>query len=144
MKTDSNRRDFLTTTLLLAGASTVAQLGFVRDVAAKENSITQLASFRINPEKEAEAVAFLKELTAAVEAKEPDVLAYIAHRSASDPNLITFFEIYANQEAMANHGKQPHLAAMGKAFREGIFQPFSSEKGVKIERLDRVSGFSRA
>ena len=143
MKTDSNRRDFLTTTLVLAGASTVGQLGFVREVAAKENSITQLASFRINPEKEAEALAFLKELTAAVEAKEPGVLAYIAHRSSSDPNLLTFFENYADEAAVANHGKQPHLAGMGKAFRDGVFRPFAEGRAVKVERLDRVSGFSR-
>lgn len=143
MSTNSNRRDFITNAAVLAGIAMAGQLGFARDVAAQEQGITQLASFRINPEKESEAISLLNELTSAVESKEPGVLVYIAHRSSADPTLLTFFEIYANEAALKNHGQQPHIEKLRNAFAENIFLPFSSEVPVKIDRLDRVSGFAR-
>jgi quinol monooxygenase YgiN len=143
MSTNTDRREFLTSAAMLTGVAMTGQFGFARQVSAMEESVTQLASFRINPEKEAEAISQLNELTSAVEALEPGVLAYIAHRSASDPNLLTFFEIYENEAALKNHGQQPHLAKMGQAFAENIFLPFSSEVPVKVDKLDKVSGFAR-
>ena len=81
--------------------------------------------------------------TTAVEKNEPGVLAYIAYRSSTNPDLLTFYEIYENQEAVKNHGKQPHLAVVRESFAKGILMPFSAETTVKVERLDLISGFSR-
>ena len=140
-----NRRNIrivlMPATIILAGLMTA--LLPTQTAIAADSSITQLASFRISPDKNAEADRLLSELTSAVKAKEPGVLAYIAHRSSADPSLITFFEIYENEAAVKNHGTQPHLEKLREAFTRGVFKPYSSEVLVKIERLDRVSGFSR-
>ena len=85
--------------------------------------ITQTAAFRIDPAREAEAVAALTELAKAVEANEPGVLAYIPHKVASDPTLIVFFEVYADEAAVKNHGTQPHMAKLGELFGTGFSSP---------------------
>jgi quinol monooxygenase YgiN len=142
MDRDSSRRDVL---LGAAGAAALASIGFTRMAAAQDAAkpITQTAAFRIDPAKEAEAIAALTELAKAVEEKEPGVLAYIPHRVASDPTLILFFEVYADEAAVKNHGTQPHLAKLGEAFRGGLFKPYAEGKPVEIVKLDRIAGFTR-
>ncbi len=106
--------------------------------------ITQTAAFRIDPAREAEAIAALTELAKAVEEKEPGVLAYIPHKVAGDPTQIVFFEVYADEAAMKNHGQQPHLAKLRRAVRApALFKPFAEGKPVEIVKLDRIAGFSR-
>jgi quinol monooxygenase YgiN len=139
---DSTRRDALRG----AAVAAVAGIGFSRLAAAEVDPskiITQTATFRLDPAKEAEAVAALTELAKAVEANEPGVLAYIPHRVASDPTQIVFFEVYADEAAMKNHGQQPHLAKLRDMFASGVFKPFSESKPVDVVKLNRVAGFSR-
>ncbi len=144
MASRSTRRQFVGGTAA-AGAAVIGALGFDRRAQAQETAaaITQTASFRLNPEKREEGVQFLEELCAAVEEKEPGVLAYIAHEVEAEPGVLLFFEVYADQEALAGHGQQPHLAKMRQAFGQGIFQPLSAEAPVKIVRLQRLAGYSR-
>ena len=139
---DSSRRDVL---VGAAGIATLAGIGFSRMSAAQDAAkpITQTASFRIDPAKEAEAIAALTELAKAVEEKEPGVLAYIPHRVASDPSLIVFFEVYADDAAMQAHGQQPHLAKLREHFGAGLFKPYAEGKFVEIVKLDRIAGFAR-
>jgi quinol monooxygenase YgiN len=119
----------------------VAAFGFNRlAVAADTDSskvITQIAKFKLNTEKEAEAIATLKELCAAVEKNEPGVLVYLCHRSAKKPDELVFFEVYKDEEALKAHGKSPHLAKLRKGFAT-LFRP-----PVDVTRLDRVGGFAR-
>ncbi|HVR28747.1 MAG TPA: antibiotic biosynthesis monooxygenase family protein [Thermoanaerobaculia bacterium] len=143
MSGETTRRD-----ALRAGAAVaIAGVGFSRLAAAEpvdlSKAITQTAAFRIDGEREAEAVAALTELARAVEEKEPGVLAYIPHRVASDPTQVVFFEVYADEEAMRAHGQQPHLAKLREHFGAGLFKPFAEGKVVEIVRLDRIAGFSR-
>ena len=84
--------------------------------------ITQTAAFRIDAAREAEAIAALTELAKAVETNEPGVLAYIPHKVAGDPTQIVFFEVYADEAAMKNHGQQPHLEKLGRAVRHRLVQ----------------------
>ena len=152
MSINSGRREFLGSTLFggsaaLAGAALVGtvagQIGFVRQVAAAETSITQKASFRFDTAREETVFKTLQDLASAVEAKEPDVLAYVPYKSALEPDLVTFFEIYKDQAAMVNHGKQPHLAVLREAFGKGLFKPYAEGKPLKIERLEQLGGFIR-
>ena len=139
---DSTRRDALRGAAIAA----VAGIGFSRLAGAEADPskmITQTASFRLDPAKEAEAVAALTELAKAVEANEPGVLAYIPHRVATDPTQIVFFEVYADEAAMKNHGQQPHLAKLRDMFQSGVFKPFAEGKPVDVVKLNRVAGFSR-
>jgi quinol monooxygenase YgiN len=131
-----SRRDFIKTTG--AAGAFVASIGFVRPAAAVDDtSITALATFGLNMEKEAEAIALLKELCAAVEEHEPGVLAYIFHRSVKEPEKVVFFEIYKDQAAVEAHGTTPHMGKLRAGFANLFVLP------VEITPLNRVAGFSR-
>ena len=133
----TSRRDFIKTT----GAAGVfaASIGFVRPAAAAadDTSITVLATFKLNMEKETEAIALLQELCAAVEEHEPGVLAYICHRSAKEPEKVVFFEIYKDQAAIDAHGTTPHMGKLRTGFATLFVLP------VEVTPLNRVAGFSR-
>lgn len=131
----TTRREFVAAT---AGAAMVAAFGFNRLARAEDTAlITQTVTFKIKPGKEEEAVAALQKLTKAVEENEPGVLAYAAHRAEKDPSKVVFFEVYANEDAVAAHRTQPHMQEMFPKFQE-LF-----EGGMQIERLDRVAGYTR-
>ncbi len=49
--------------------------------------------------------------------KDPGCLGYTAHQSASDPNKILFYEVYADQDALKYHGQTEHFKAFGAATR---------------------------
>ena len=139
---ETTRRDALRG----AAVAAVTGIGFTRLAFAAGDAskmITQTAAFRIDAAREAEAIAALTELAKAVETNEPGVLAYIPHKVASDPTQIVFFEVYADEAAMKNHGQQPHLKKLGELFATGLFKPFAEGKPVDIVKLDRIAGFSR-
>ena len=56
-------------------------------------------------------------MIAHVTANEPGALTYILHRSTADPNEFLFYEVYADQAALAVHGSseamQQFFAAIG-------------------------------
>jgi quinol monooxygenase YgiN len=132
-----SRREFIKTTG--AAGAFAASIGFARPAAAAadDRSITVLATFKLNMEKEAEAIALLQELCAAVEEDEPGVLAYICHRSVKEPEKVVFFEIYKDQAAVEAHGTTPHIGKLRTGFAS-LFAP-----PVEITPLKRVTGFSR-
>jgi quinol monooxygenase YgiN len=119
----------------------VAAFGFNRLAAAADTDggkvISQIAKFKLNMDKEAEAIATLKELCAAVEKNEPGVLVYLCHRGTKKPDEVVFFEVYKDEDALKAHGKSPHLAKLRKGFAN-LFRP-----PVDITRLDRIGGFAR-
>jgi quinol monooxygenase YgiN len=124
----------------VAGAG-LATIGFSRLAEASEadsdSMITQLAKFKLNMEKEDEGLQALKDLCTAVEENEPGVLAYICHRSAKNPDELVFFEVYKDEDALAAHGKTPHMGKMRMAFVT-LFRP-----PIEVTRLDRIGGFTR-
>ncbi len=63
--------------------------------------------------KEAELREALLKLVAAGD-EEPGLEVYSVHTNPEDPSVFTFFELYADDEAMAVHGKGEQMkAAMG-------------------------------
>jgi quinol monooxygenase YgiN len=144
MNGDPTRRDALRG----AAVAAIAGIGFSRLAAAAEGAdtakmITQTAAFRMDPAREAEALAALAELAAAVEANEPGLLAYIPHRVAADPTQVVFFEVYADEAALQSHGQQPHVAKLREHFGAGLFKPYAEGKFVEIVKLERIAGFCR-
>ncbi|MEX2113098.1 MAG: putative quinol monooxygenase [Pirellulales bacterium] len=131
----------VTRRVFCAAGAGLATFGFSRLVHAGEGdagpTITQLAKFKLNMDKEAEGLQALKDLCAAVEADEPGVLAYICHRSAKSPDELVFFEVYQDEDALKAHGKTPHMGKMRMAFAT-LFRP-----PIEVTRLDRVGGFAR-
>ncbi|TMF08269.1 MAG: antibiotic biosynthesis monooxygenase [Chloroflexi bacterium] len=99
---------------------------------------TVLARFNIIAGKETEAEEAMKKQAASVESAEPGALAYIFHRNRKDPTVITVFEIYKDDEAFQAHGGTEHMGAFRGCFGS-VFDPAT----VKIDRLERIAGFSR-
>lgn len=138
--TDKNqsRREFVATA---AGAAALtAAFGFNRIASADhhEEMITQLVRFKVQAGKEEAAAEMLSTLTKAVEEHEPGVLAYVAHFTKTDPKEVVFFEVYKNAEALAEHGKTPHLGQMRTQFMQLFEMP------LDIQQLDKVGGFMRS
>lgn len=100
--------------------------------------ITVIARFKMLPDKEAEALAALKEMVAAVEANEPGVVAYGCNRGKSDPLQVCFYEVYRDQEAFDAHSKTPHMAAMRAAFAQTM-----DRASFSVEMLEQLAGFVR-
>jgi quinol monooxygenase YgiN len=134
-------QDVLSRRGFCATGAALAAIGFSRPAVAadadSEKMITQLAKFKLNPEKQDEAVQALKDLCAAVEQNEPGVLAYICSRSSKSPDELVFFEVYKDEAALQAHGKTPHLGKLRASFAT-LFRP-----PLEVTRLDRVGGFSR-
>ena len=83
--------------------------------------ITQTARLQVLPGKEAEVEEALKKMVAAVKASEAGpVVAYSLHRVESDPTTFLFYEQYADDAALAAHGKTEHMAALGAALRGNL------------------------
>jgi len=127
---------------LITAGTVAATLGFTRFVAADDpksetKPITQIAKFKLNMEKEAEAIKALEEMCKAVEESEPGVLAYVCHRSAKHPEEIVFFEVYKDDEALKAHAKTAHMGKLRAAFLT-LFRP-----PLELTRLDRIAGFTR-
>lgn len=99
---------------------------------------TVLARFNIIPGKEAEAEEAMKKQAASVESGEPGALTYIFHRNRKNPTEITVFEIYADDDASQAHRNTEHMAKFASYFGS-LFDPAT----VKIDRLERIAGFSR-
>ena len=134
-----SRRDALTAVAATLGGA--AAFGFVRPAGAQEGAktpVVQTAKFKIGAGKEEDAIKMITALAAKVEELEPGVLVYQVYRPANDPSSVFFFEVYADDAALAAHGQQPHLAELRTAFQSGVFAP-----PVEIVRLDRVAGYSR-
>lgn len=138
MRTDPS---FLTRRNFCAAGVGLAAVGFNRLAHAAETetdkTITQIAKFKLNLEKEDEGIKALEDLCAAVEENEPGVLAYICHRSAKKPDELVFFEVYKDEEALKAHGATPHIGKIRTKFGSVFLPP------LEITRLDRVGGFAR-
>lgn len=137
----TTRKEFLQTAGIAAGTAAVTLLGFSRPARAQEadtggGQITQLARFGVQEGKLEEAKALLETLVRGVEENEPGVLAYVAHISEKNGDVV-FFEVYENAEALAAHGQTPHMNEMRTKFAT-VFSP-----PLDLERLDRVAGVIR-
>lgn len=100
--------------------------------------ITILARFRMQESKGEEALEAIRKMVAAVEENEPGALAYIMHRSVSDPAEVYVFEIYADEPAFEAHRRTPHMEELTARFSQ-LMDPAS----FKVERLERIAGFIR-
>ena len=101
--------------------------------------VTIIARFTMQEGKEEKALEELRKMAEAVQANEPGTLAYLFLRSPDNLSEIIFFESYADDAAFQAHMQTPHMGAFRSAFGEA----FDGSK-TKFERLERVSGFSRA
>ncbi|MDP3767888.1 MAG: antibiotic biosynthesis monooxygenase family protein [Dehalococcoidia bacterium] len=101
--------------------------------------VTIIFRMKAKEGKEDEAVARLRKMAEAVEAQEPETLAYVFHQSKQDPTELVLFEVYTNDDALQRHTRTEHMAEL----RNGL-DAVADLSQVKAERLDRVAGFVRA
>ena len=73
-----------------------------------------IAKLTVQEGKEEEFKAAAAEMVAAVKQNEAGrTLQYSLAQSQKAPNEFYFIELYADADAMAEHGKTPHMAAFG-------------------------------
>jgi quinol monooxygenase YgiN len=76
--------------------------------------IAVIAKLTVQEGKEDEFKTAGSEMVAAVKANESGrTLQYSLTQSQKTPNEFVFIELYADDSAMADHGKTPHMAAFG-------------------------------
>lgn len=138
---EQTRGEFFKATAATGAAAVLAAAGFNRiaDAADDETdeSITQIATLGYDPEKKDAAAEGLAKLAAAVEAAEPDVLAYVPHLDEKT-NTVYFFEVYKNAAALKNHSTQPHMSMLGPLVGNGTLK-----MPINIIKLTNVGGFTR-
>ena len=67
--------------------------------------------------------ALLVEQSEVVRKAEPGCIAYVPHRSTTDPELFLFYEVYRDDAAFAAHRDAPHLAQFReRRTREGLVE----------------------
>ena len=66
--------------------------------------VTVIATLKVKAGNEAAMEKAAREMVAHVKAHEPGTLTYILHRSTGDPTEFVFYEVYADQGALATHG----------------------------------------
>ena len=68
--------------------------------------------------KRDEAVAAFGQMMDHVKANEPGTLVYALHEDANDPNVLYFYELYQDQDAMASHGGSDMMKTVGRGLRD--------------------------
>ncbi len=64
--------------------------------------------------------------------KEPGCLAYVAYESCDAPGTIVMIETWADEAALAAHGKAPAINSLAARFDELLAEP------LRLERLRRL------
>lgn len=66
--------------------------------------------------------------------QEQGTLTYILHRSAQDPTVFVFYEVYRDQAAFDAHGKTPHMAELFGKLRGLLEGPPALEMLTELDR----------
>ena len=98
-----------------------------------------LTRFKVLPGKEADALAFLRDVASQVEADEPGTYAYTFFKTRNDPQEIVVFEIFASADARSAHTQGPIVAAAKSKLKD--LADMSTFKSEALE--EPISGFLR-
>jgi quinol monooxygenase YgiN len=100
--------------------------------------ITIIFRIKIKDGKETEALAEIEKMVSAVEANEPETLAYVFHKLQDDPMQLVLFESYTEDEALQAHVKTPHFVAFRAATDD-----LMDTSDIQVELLERIAGVVR-
>jgi quinol monooxygenase YgiN len=89
-------------------------------------------TYRIQPGREAEAVALFRELIPATR-EEPGCRMYLVHRSPTDPRKFFLYEQYDDQAALDAHRAAPHFE---RCVKNGLFLILEDRAPELYELLD--------
>ena len=76
--------------------------------------VTVIAKLKVRTGKEAEFERAAREMVAHVKAHEPGTLTYVLHRSAADPTVFAFYEVYADSAAFTAHSGSDRMRQFGR------------------------------
>lgn len=84
--------------------------------------ITLIAQIRVKNGNMEKAIEALKEIVPKIKASEPGCLKYIPHKVKGDENLIIFYEVYADSEALKQHNKNlgKNMAKLSPYLEPGV------------------------
>lgn len=94
--------------------------------------MTVVATFSIQPGKEADFERFFAELAAQVRASEKGCVLYALNRSRADGSAYVVVERYADNAALALHSQSPHFQEAFPKFGNFLAGP------PRIEMFDEV------
>ena len=94
-------------------------------------TITQIATVQIREGKMEEAKEVLRKVVPKIKESEPGTLEYIPYTVKQDPNVIVFYEIYKDVDAVKAHG-----ANLGKNMEE--FGHLCEPKRPDIKNLEQI------
>ena len=91
------------------------------------SKVTVWAKLPLQPGKKDEAVALIQEALDAVES-EPGTLLYILHGDPNDDNVLYFYDLYSDNDALASHGG----SAWFKAYSAKLGAVLAGRPEIKI------------
>ena len=94
-------------------------------------TISIIATVKIQEGKMEEAKAALRKIIPIIKESEPGTLEYIPHVVKENPNIIVFYEKYADEEALKVHG-----ANLRKNMRE--FGPYCVPERPVMQTLQEI------
>ena len=112
-----NRRTLLASGTALAGWSVLRGETTVAGAEVPKDAVILTAMVKAKAGKEAAVKEALLSLVGPTR-KEPGCLCYNLHQSKTDPTQFMFYEQWASKEALAAHGKTPHMKALGGKLKD--------------------------
>lgn len=98
--------------------------------------------FELFPERAAEFDELVRELIPQIEAHEPGTLVYAVHQGPGDPSGRVFYELYADEEAFAEHERQEHTRDF-LIHRKPLIESFTVLRGEPSQLVLRTSSPNR-
>jgi len=89
--------------------------------------IAVIATIHVREDKVADFERAVRELEAAVKAREPDCLLYRMARSRTEPLTYKNLEIFRDQAALDSHQAQEHFKIGARALRDCVSGPSTVE-----------------
>ncbi len=96
--------------------------------------LTVIAKLKVKPDQTEAFEAEARKMIAHVRTNEPGTRTYVCHRSAADPTVYLFYEVYADQAAFAVHGGSPAMQAFFAAM------PPIVDGRPEIEMYEAIAG----
>ena len=112
-----NRRTLLASGTALAGWSVLRGETTVAGAEVPKDAVILTAMVKAKAGEEAAVKEALLSLVGPTR-KEPGCLCYNLHQSKTDPTQFMFYEQWASKEALAAHGKTPHMKALGGKLKD--------------------------
>lgn len=105
-------------------------------------TVVSWASFTMLAGKERLALALIDAVRAQAACEQPGTLVYLVHRRVDAPDILDFYECYADDDALQAHLASSSWQAVVANWSE-CFVGDSAAQGVQFVSLTRIAAFAR-